>query len=100
MFDPEAASGFGASFELRLGEETFGAWVADGRLELVRGRGDKPDAVIEGDTETLKALAFGGWSLAEAVRSGALTVTGDQALAGRFFKLFRLPEPVVIAASA
>lgn len=100
MFDPEAALGLKASLELRLGEETFQARVADGALGLVRGRADQPDAVIEGDTETLKVLAFGGWPLAEAMQTGVLTVTGDQALAGRFFKLFSLPEPVVTAAPA
>lgn len=100
MFDPEAALGLKASLELRLDEETFQARIMDGVLELERGQLSQPDAVLEGDTETLKALAFGGLPLAEAVRMGALTVTGDQTLAQQFFRLFKLPKPVEMTASA
>ena len=99
MFDPKAAAGLEVSLELRLAEETFRARVTDGRLELERGQVDRPDAVVEGDTETLKALAFVGRPFDEAVSAGALKVTGDQALAERFFTLFKLPEPVEVAAS-
>ena len=100
MFDPEAASGFEAQLELRLGEETFRVRVADRALELERGQVAQPDAVLEGDTETLKALAFGGWTLGEAMKTGALTVTANRALAERFFRLFKLPEPVAPVTSA
>ncbi len=100
MFDPEAASGVNARLELRLGEEVFQARIVNSVLELERGQLGQPDAVLEGDTEILKALAFGGVPLTEAVRTGALAVTGDQVLAERFFKLFKLPEPVDMAASA
>ncbi len=99
MFDPEVASKFRAHLELRLGEETFQVRVVDGTLELERGQVDRPDAVIESDTETLKALAFVGWPFDEAVSAGALRVTGDKALAERFFTLFTLPQPVEVAAS-
>ena len=94
MFDPEAAAGLEIGLELKLAEETFRARVTDGTLELERGQVSQPDAVIESDTATLKALAFGGWPLDEAERTGALRVTGDRALAERFFTLFKLPEPV------
>ncbi len=100
MFDPEAALGIEVSLELRLGEETFEVCVSGGRLEIIRGSASHPDVVMEGDTETLKALAFGGMLLAEAVQMGALTVTGDKVSAQRFFKFFRLPEPIALAASA
>lgn len=100
MFDPRAAEGFTADLELRFGEETFGARIMDGVLELERGQLSQPDAILLGDTEILKALAFGGLPLAEAVRMGTFTVTGDQVLAERFFKLFKLPEPVDMPVSA
>lgn len=100
MFAPDLGGGFDGTVELRLGEETFGARVVDGALELERGQVKRPDVVIEGSTETLKALAFGGWTLTEAVQTGALKVTGDKVLARRFFKLFKLPEPLAVAASA
>ncbi|CAA9579776.1 MAG: Transcriptional regulator, HxlR family [uncultured Truepera sp.] len=100
MFDPHSAEGFDASFELRLGDERFSVRVEDGRLEIVQGRVNQPDAIIESDTGTLKALAFGGWSLHEALEAGALTMTGDEASAQRLFKLFKLPEPVIAVGSA
>src|ERR687889_2611556 len=37
MFDPVAAEGLEASYELRLGEDTFRAVVTDGRFEVDRG---------------------------------------------------------------
>jgi DNA-binding HxlR family transcriptional regulator len=37
MFDPRAAKGLEASYELRLGEDTFRAVVTDGRFEVDRG---------------------------------------------------------------
>jgi DNA-binding HxlR family transcriptional regulator/putative sterol carrier protein len=94
QFSPHAAGDLNADYELRLGEDRFRAVVADGRLELVRGNADRPDAAIESDSAILKALVFGGLDLAEAVRAGDATIEGDQALAGRFLTLFPLPEPV------
>jgi DNA-binding HxlR family transcriptional regulator len=35
MFDPRAADGLNASYQLRLGEDVFGAVVTDGRFEIV-----------------------------------------------------------------
>ena len=49
IFDPRAAEGIGASYELRLGEDRFRAEVAEGRFEVVRGAADRPDATIETD---------------------------------------------------
>jgi DNA-binding HxlR family transcriptional regulator len=51
-----------------------------------------PVATISAETATLRALAFGGRRLAEAVDGGAATVTGDVDAAERFLGLFeRLP---------
>ncbi|HEX2134827.1 MAG TPA: helix-turn-helix domain-containing protein, partial [Microvirga sp.] len=56
MFNPRAANGLRASYELRLGEEDrFRAAVADGRFEIVRGSAERPDATIETDPGTLAA---------------------------------------------
>ncbi len=94
MFDPHAAGGIGASYELRLGEDRFRVEVADGRLEVVRGVADRPDATIETDPATLRALVFEGRQLAEALRSGDLKIEGDESAVARFLGLFALPEPV------
>ena len=97
MFDPRAAEGLGASYELRLGEDRFRAEVADGRFEVVRGVADRPDAIIETDSNTLAALIYDDRELAEALRSGDLKIEGDEPAVERFLGLFPLPEPAMPA---
>ena len=93
MFDPERAEGLEAGYELRLGEDTFRAEVAEGRLEIERGFADAPDAVVESDAGTLAALVYGELELDDALRSGELGIEGDRELVERFLTLFPLPEP-------
>jgi DNA-binding HxlR family transcriptional regulator/putative sterol carrier protein len=100
MFDPHAADGLRGSYELRLGEHRFRAEVADGRFEVARGGAERPDATIETDPDTLRALVFGGRQLGEALRSGDLRIEGDREAVARFLGLFALPEPASPAAGA
>ncbi len=93
MFDPQAAEGLEASYELRLGEESFRVEVANGRFEIARGDADRPDAIVEADPGTLATLVYGGRPLAEAVRSGDVKIEGDESAVERFLTLFPLPEP-------
>ena len=93
MFDPLAANGLTASYELRLGEDRFRAEVADGRFEIVRGAAERPDATIETDAGSLAALVYEGRQLAEAVRSGDVKIEGDESAVERFLALFPLPKP-------
>jgi DNA-binding HxlR family transcriptional regulator len=93
-FDPYAAGELRARYELRLGADRFHAEVSGGRIELARGRADRPDATLETDLATLRALVFGGRPLADAVRSGDLTLEGDQETVARFVALFPRPSPV------
>lgn len=92
-FDPDAASGLSATYELRLGDDRFRARVADGRLEVARGSADQPDAVIETSAATLRSVVFGQRRLREAVRAGDLRVEGDERAAARFAGLFPRPTP-------
>ena len=98
MFDPLAADGLTASYELRLGEDRFRAEVADDRFEIVRGGAERPEATIESDAATLAALVYDGRHLAEAVRSGDVKIEGDESAVERFLGLFPLPEPASPAA--
>jgi DNA-binding HxlR family transcriptional regulator len=98
LFDPDKAGDFHASIELRLGEETFRAEVADGALDLQRGTMTAPDAVIESDALTLLFVCQGRKSLEEAIRFGDMTVEGDRGVVERFVTLFTLPEPAAVAA--
>jgi alkyl sulfatase BDS1-like metallo-beta-lactamase superfamily hydrolase len=95
MFDPRAADGVRASYELRLGEDQFRVVVDDGRFEVVRGAADGPDAVIETDPATLAALVYEGRDLAEALRSGEVKIEGDASALESFLGFFPLPEPAL-----
>lgn len=96
MFYPIAAEGLSAVYGLRIGEDRFRVQVAGGQLEITRGSPTQPDAVLEGDVETLGGLAFGGQSFNQALSTGKLKVYGDRDLAERYLDLFKLPEPVKI----
>jgi DNA-binding HxlR family transcriptional regulator len=93
LFDPRAADGLRARYELRVGEDRFRVELAGGEIEVARGGADQPDATIEADPDTLNAVLFGGRSLADAQRSGDLTFEGDKAAVQRFVRLFPTPEP-------
>lgn len=101
MFDPLAAEGLTASYELRLGEDRFRAVVDDGRFEIVRGGvTERPDASIETDVGTLAALVYEGSNLDEALRSGHMKIEGDESVVERLLTLFPLPRPAAPAAEA
>jgi DNA-binding HxlR family transcriptional regulator len=97
MFDPLAADGLTAIYELRLGEDRFCAEVADGRFEIFRGGAERPDATIETDAGTLAALIYEDHELAAAVHSGGVKIEGDESAVERFLTLFPLPEPAAPA---
>jgi DNA-binding HxlR family transcriptional regulator len=88
LFDPAAADGLHATYELRLGDDRFHVEVADGALAVARGANDRSDVTIETDPDTMNAVLWGGRSLAEAQRSGVLRLEGDRRAAARFFRLF------------
>ena len=92
-FDPGAAEGLRATYELGLGEDRFRIDVAGDGFEAVRGSADQADATIDTDPDTLGAVLWGGRSLTDAQRSGKLTIEGDKATVQRFVRLFPIPEP-------
>ena len=98
MFDPRAAEGIEASYEIRLGEDRFRAEVADGRFEVERGGAERPDAIMESDPGTIAALVYEGRPLAEALRTGDIEIEGDESAVERFLSLFPMPEPTSSAA--
>jgi DNA-binding HxlR family transcriptional regulator len=97
MFDPRAAVGLSASYELHLDEDVFRVAVSDGRFEVARGEAEQPDATIEAGSATLATLVYEGRPLAEALRSGDLRIEGDESAVERFLTLFPLPEPAATA---
>jgi DNA-binding HxlR family transcriptional regulator len=99
-FDPSAARGLRAGYELRLGEDRFRITVADDQLEAARGDADGADATIDTDPDTLNAVLWGGRPLADAQRSRRITIDGDKAAVERFVRLFPTPEPATAARPA
>ena len=99
-FDPGAANGLHARYELRLGEDRFRVGIADGELEVARGGDDQADATIDSDPDTLAAVLWGGQRLADAGPSGRMTIEGDKAAVERFMRLFPMPEPAVAVSPA
>jgi DNA-binding HxlR family transcriptional regulator len=95
-FDPGAAHGLRAGYELRLGEDRFGIEVADDEITAARGDAHRPDATIDTDPDTLNAVLWRGRSLADAQRSGTMTIEGDKAAVERFVALFPMPEPAAV----
>jgi hypothetical protein len=66
--------------------------VADGRLELSRGRADDPDAMIVTDPATLSAVLWHGRELADARAAGDVAVEGSARAVRRFLRLFPLGD--------
>jgi DNA-binding HxlR family transcriptional regulator len=93
MFRPSAACGLTGRYRLTFGDDTFEARVDGDRFEIARGAAKEPDAIVETDPSTLAAVIYDGWDLAEALRTGAVRVSGDLPAVERFLTLFSLPEP-------
>ncbi len=111
MFDPAAAAGLTLTVDFTLAGMPLRARVADGRLAVApagesglahaggdpaEGGSDAADAAdvaVATDPDTFAGLIYGGGTLAEAERSGALTLRGDPEALTRFAGLFPLPPP-------
>lgn len=92
-FDADAAADLRAVYEFRVDDEVFHVRVDDGTIESVHGPAQRPDVVIEATAEAFIALAAGQLSLADAVRAGGTSVSGDQRAARKLRSLFRRPRP-------
>ena len=91
-FDPDGAED--VRITLVLGDDRFAAEVTGGRLELVRGEAERPDAEIVTDAAGLRSVVFGGRELATAVAAGDAEVRGDAEKATHFLSRFPRPAPV------
>jgi DNA-binding HxlR family transcriptional regulator len=96
LFDRTLAGDFHTRLELRLGDETFRAEVADGRLNIERGTAIDADAIVETDVGTLLALSHRRLELDDAVRDGAIRIRGDEQALARFITLFTMPAPAEV----
>lgn len=92
MFDPASAKGLDTEIGLHLLGQPFRVRVAHKTLEIVPGEAHRPAVTLTADPNALAAVIFGGRPLADAVKSGEVTLTGDAAIGRRFVGLFPLPE--------
>jgi DNA-binding HxlR family transcriptional regulator len=86
-FQPDRAPELQASYELRLGEERFSVDCGRETIAITRGTPRRPDAIIDTDPATLRALVFGDLPLDGA----PVEIRGDIGLARTFFRLFARP---------
>ncbi len=96
-FHPEAARGFRAGYELRVGAIVLHARVDNGCVEVAEGSLPGADLAIEAGPG-LRALMAGELSPAFAVENGTVQLTGDPELLARFAQIFRI-EPMPAARS-
>jgi DNA-binding HxlR family transcriptional regulator len=94
MQSPERIAGLAATLGFRIGEQSFVARIADGRVHTERGDAGAANAVLTGTAEAIAGLVYGQVPLEALAAAGALQVEGDEALARRFATLFPLPPKV------
>ena len=88
LLSPERAKGINARFGFRLGETSYVATLAEGRLVIDRGDPRDCDVTFGGCTMEVVAVIHGGAPLA------MVKIEGDMELAKRFVTLFPLPPKV------
>jgi DNA-binding HxlR family transcriptional regulator len=99
-YDAEAAGDLSGTYELRIGEQRFRVEIADGQLDLHRGRATDPAlSLAAADAPTLAAVLTGQLRLDVALASGAFQIEGSKQAAKRFLRLFPMPEPCECAGS-
>ncbi len=96
LFDPSSAHGLHATYQIRIGEDSFWIQVTDDQIHVARGDADHADATIDTDPDTLNAVLLEGQPLADAQQSGNITVDGDKAAVERLVRLFPIPGPAPV----
>jgi putative sterol carrier protein len=91
FFDADAAQGVRVVYEFRVGDEVFHALIDNGTIEAQHGPAQRPDAVLETTDDVLVEFTEGRRTLAELIRSGAVTTSGDRRAARQLCTFFRRP---------
>jgi DNA-binding HxlR family transcriptional regulator len=93
-FRPEYAENVRLSFQINYGEFVVHAVVDNGHLRVAEG--ELPEADLALDLYgSIRGLAAGEITPAQAVESGLVHVNGDPALLDRFVELFHIPAAPV-----
>ena len=92
MFDAQRAADFKGRVELHIATQVYHAVVRDRQLHIARGAQQDADAVLKAEVATFVALVYEAAKFNDALRDGALKVSGDKHIAKRFLGLFPLPQ--------
>lgn len=101
-FDPARAADLGGVYEFRVDADTYVAEVADDSVRIRRETAPgPPDATLTTDIDTLRAVCDHRITLAAALDSGALRLSGDMHAQRRLTDLLMAPfapppEPTAI----
>jgi DNA-binding HxlR family transcriptional regulator len=87
-FDARAARDLSATVRLVIDGDSYRVAIADGRIDVRRGRADDAVVSLETDRGTLRGLVFGRENLDAAVTRKAATVSGSKRLLARVLRLF------------
>jgi DNA-binding HxlR family transcriptional regulator len=88
LLSPERAEGLSARIGFRLGDSSYVAAIANGRLEVERGPATDCAVIFSGSPTDMVAVIHGGAPLE------MVAVEGDMDLVRRFLTLFPLPAKV------
>jgi DNA-binding HxlR family transcriptional regulator len=87
-FRPDLAGDLHESYEFRIGAETFGVIVDDGKLTTGQGPAADPGVVVATDLETFVALLARRLTSADARATRAVEIEGDPTALDRFVEIF------------
>jgi DNA-binding HxlR family transcriptional regulator/putative sterol carrier protein len=90
-YQPEAARGVHASYEVRVGDLVIHMRIDDGHLKAVEGPDPSADLALDGGY-VLRELVTGELTPYQALTQGSISITGDPTLLQQFVKIFHMPE--------
>ncbi|MEU1360089.1 winged helix-turn-helix transcriptional regulator [Micromonospora zamorensis] len=90
-FDPARAPDLAGSYEFHVDADTYLADVADDSVQIRRGTASEPDATLSTDIDTLRAVCGHQITMAAAVESGTLRLSGDEDATRRLTELLLTP---------
>ena len=91
-FDAGASPIKKARVQLRLGTSVFQLMVDRRRVTIKRGQDESFDAAIATHAACLRRVIFGQQTLANARRTGEMSLEGDEKVAAQFLQMFSRPQ--------
>lgn len=96
MFDADAAGAMRARIGFEIAGEQFVAELAEGALQVRRGKAGSGEAVFRApDASVMAALLYAKIPAQKLEREGGLAIEGDRALALDYAALFGLPGKLI-----